>query len=60
MKIRAVGAKLFNTGRLTDRRINGQTDRHADMRQLIVAFRGFAKAPKNKSRVKIAQDSLDF
>jgi len=31
-----------------ERRKNGQTDRQADMTKLIVAFRNFVNAPKNK------------
>jgi len=34
-----VGAELFHA--------NGQTDRQTDMTKLLVAFRNFAKAPKN-------------
>jgi hypothetical protein len=41
MKIRPVGAELFNA----DRRTNGRTD----MTMLTVAFRNFPKAPKNTS-----------
>jgi hypothetical protein len=39
MKIRPVGAELFHE----DTRTDGRTD----MAKLIVAFRSFAKAPKN-------------
>jgi hypothetical protein len=41
MKIRPVGAELFNADR--------QTDGRTDMTKLIVGFRNFAKAPKNLS-----------
>jgi hypothetical protein len=41
MKIRPVGAELF----YADRRTEGRTE----MTKLIVAFRNFAKAPKNSS-----------
>ena len=37
MKTRPVGAELFHAV--------GQTDRHKDMTNLIVAFRSFAQAP---------------
>jgi len=40
MKIHPAGAELIHADRRTDR----QTDRH--MKKLIVAFRGFANAPK--------------
>ena len=43
MKIRPVGAELFYAARLTD----GQTD----MTELIVAFRNFANAHKNGSKI---------
>jgi hypothetical protein len=39
MEIRPVGAELFLA--------KGRTDRQADMTNLIVAFRNFAKAPKS-------------
>jgi len=42
MKIRPVGAKLFNANRQTD------------MAKLIVAFRNFGKAPKKTLLCKIA------
>ena len=38
MKIRPVGAELFQPGRQKDR---------TDMTKLVVVFRKFAKAPKN-------------
>jgi hypothetical protein len=41
MKIRALGAELF----LAD----GRADRQRHMTKLIVAFRNFAKAPKNRN-----------
>ena len=41
MKIRPVGAELFQT----DSRKEGQTDRQTDMTKLIFAFRNFANAP---------------
>jgi hypothetical protein len=43
--IRAVGAVLFRA----DGRTDGRTDGQAEMTKLIVAFRNFANAPKNKS-----------
>ena len=43
MKVRSVGAESFHA----DRRTEGQTH----MTKLIVAFRNFANAPKNESRV---------
>jgi hypothetical protein len=39
MKIRPVGAKLFNA--------DGRTDRQTDVTKLIVAFQNFVNAPKN-------------
>jgi hypothetical protein len=39
MKIRPVGAELFNA--------DGRTDRWIDMTKLIVSFRNFANAPNN-------------
>ena len=44
MRIRPVGAELFHA----DRRTEGWTDRRTDMKKLIVAFRNFAKAPKEE------------
>ena len=43
IKIRLVEAELFHA----DGRTDAPTDRQADMTKLIVAFRNFAKAPKN-------------
>jgi len=43
MKIRLVGAELY----LADGRTDGRTDRQTDIMKLIVAFRDFAKGPKN-------------
>jgi hypothetical protein len=40
MKIRSVGAKLFNADRQRDRRI--------DMMKLIVAFQNLINTPKNE------------
>jgi hypothetical protein len=40
MTIRPVGAELFHA--------EGRTDRQTDMTKLIVAFRNFANAPKEK------------
>jgi hypothetical protein len=40
MKIRHVGVELFHAG--------GRTDRRTDMTKLIVVFRIFADAPKQK------------
>ena len=40
MKIRPVGAELFH--------MDGRTDRETGMTKLIVAFRNFVKAPKNR------------
>jgi hypothetical protein len=34
-------------------RTDGQTDGHADMMKLIVAFRNFENAPKNKKKCKL-------
>jgi hypothetical protein len=44
MKIRPVGAELFHVDR--------RTDEWTDMTKLIVAFRNFAKAPKNETLYK--------
>jgi Fe-S-cluster formation regulator IscX/YfhJ len=43
MKIRPVGAELFQA----DGRTDGRTDRQTDMTKLIAAFRNFSKGPKN-------------
>jgi Fe-S-cluster formation regulator IscX/YfhJ len=43
MKIRRVGAELFQADGQTDRHTNRQTD----MTKLIVAFRNFVSAPTN-------------
>ena len=50
MKIRPVGAELFH----------GQTDRQTDMRQLTVAFRNIAKAPKNVINTKKSKNTRKF
>jgi len=39
MKIRSVGADLIHA--------DGQTDRQTDMTKLMVAFRNYARSPKN-------------
>ena len=49
MKIRPVGAELFNA----DRQKDGRTDRQTDLTKLIVGFRNFAKAPKKLSEQKV-------
>jgi len=41
MKIRPVGAKLFNA----DGQMARQIDRQADTRKLMVAYRNFSNAP---------------
>jgi hypothetical protein len=41
MKILPLGAELFHAGTMTD----GQTD----LKELVVAYRNFANAPKNES-----------
>jgi len=43
MKIRPVEAQMFHA----DSRTDGQTDRRADVKKLIVVFRNLMKAPKN-------------
>ena len=43
MKIRPVGAELFRADRLTDGRMEGQTD----MTKLTVTFRNFSNAPES-------------
>ena len=43
MKIRPVEAQMFHA----DSRTDGQTDRRADVKKLIVVFRDLMKAPKN-------------
>jgi hypothetical protein len=45
MKIRSVGAELFHA--------DGQTGRQTDITKLKVAFRNFAKAPKNRANLFI-------
>ena len=58
MKIRPVGAELFNA----DRPMDGRTD----MTKLAVAFSNFANAPKNKNyhelyiRIKFVPRSKHF
>jgi hypothetical protein len=44
MKIRKVKAQLFHMGGRTD----GQRERRIGMTKLIVGFRNFENAPKNK------------
>jgi hypothetical protein len=44
MKIRPMVAELFHA----DRRTEGRTDGQKDMTMLIVAFRNFTNAPKNR------------
>jgi len=43
INIHLVAVELFHT----DRRTDGRTDKETDMTKLIVAFRNFAKAPRN-------------
>ena len=43
MKIRPARAEVFHV----DGRMEGRTDRQADMTKLTVAFHNFANAPKN-------------
>ena len=51
MKIHPVWAELFHADRREggqkEGRTEGRTDGQRDMTKLIVAFRNFAKAPKN-------------
>jgi len=44
VKIRPMGAELFHA----DRRRKGRTKGQTDMTKLIVAFRNFTNAPKNR------------
>jgi hypothetical protein len=44
-----MGPQLFHADRRTDRLTDRQTDRHTDRHNEAVAFRDFAKAPKNVS-----------
>ena len=48
MKIPSVGAELFYAG--------GRTDRETDLTKLLVAFRNFAKAPRNRKRNKLGAE----
>jgi hypothetical protein len=47
MKIPSLWAELPHADRMTDGRTDRQTDRQTRMKNLIFAFRNFAKAPKN-------------
>jgi hypothetical protein len=54
MNISSVGAGSFHADRRTDRQRDRETDRWIYKTKLIVAFRNFAKAPKNgKVRIQI-------
>jgi hypothetical protein len=57
MEIRAVGAQFFHACRRTNRRINGQTDRHADMTKLMAPFAILRTRLTKKNRLKIAHNS---
>jgi hypothetical protein len=46
MKIRPMGAELFQTDERTDGGADRQTDRQTDMTKLKITFRNFANAPK--------------
>jgi hypothetical protein len=46
MKIRPVGAELFNADTLTDGRMDGRTE--TDLTKLIIVFRNFANPPKKE------------
>jgi len=49
MKIQTVAAEFLHLAR----RLDGRKDRQTDMTKLIVAFRNFAKAPKDaKNKTK--------
>jgi hypothetical protein len=52
MKIRPVGAELFHTERWTDGRTYRRTEGKTYVPNIMVAFRNFAKAPKNDEWVK--------
>ena len=55
MKIRPVGAKLFNADR--------RTDAHTDMTKLKVAFRTFSNAPNKENNEYYclqARDAVQF
>jgi len=49
MKVRPVEAELFHADGRADRRSDGRMDRQTetDTTKLIIAFRNFAKTPKN-------------
>jgi len=50
MKIRPVGAELFNP--------DGRTDTQANTTKLIVAFRNFQTAPRNVQHMKLLQAAI--
>jgi len=50
MKIRPVGAELFNP--------DGRVDTRTNMTKLIVAFRNFQTAPRNVHHVKLLQATI--
>jgi hypothetical protein len=52
MKIRRVGAELLDAG--------GWTDTQTDMTKLIVAFRSFAKAPKQRRESHKASNDCNW
>ena len=47
MKIRPLGAELFQA----DGRTDGQTDRQTDMTTVIVVYRNFSNTPKKQSEL---------
>jgi hypothetical protein len=66
MEIRAMGDELLHADRRANRRMDGRTNRWTDGRtdrtKLTVAFRNFAKAPKNdykKSPQALIGDDAD-
>jgi hypothetical protein len=48
IKMLPVRAELFNAEGETDRQTEGRSDRRTDVTEVIVAFRNFANAPKNR------------
>jgi len=48
MKIRPVGAELFNADGQTHRGTDGQGDRNTEITKLISAFRNFVYPPENE------------
>jgi hypothetical protein len=54
MKISLFPGELFRADRKTDRQTDKQADGQTDIMKLIVTFRNFANASKNKTDVDFA------